>query len=145
MSFEVKPPIYLYNVDKEFPIMGKPPEANLTAQVREFLAQPVFLYPMFVPQGGSSLEVSFSSLVDPHSFLSCVSFTLIFPIPFLTPSAPIYRLPLMGLSWWWGRFVYVGGAPLGYIPDQMGPTSQDKCDCLEICTCCQLVLGRRFP
>ena len=85
-------------MDEEFPIMGKPPEANLTAQVREFLAQLVFLYPMFVPQGGSSLEVSFSSLVDPHSFLSCVSLTLIFPTPFLIPLAPIYRLPLVGLS-----------------------------------------------
>ena len=83
---------------KEFPTMGKPPEANLIAQVKELLAQPVFLYPMYVPREGSSLEVSFSSLVDPHSFLSCVSLPLIFPTPFLTPSAPIYKLPLVGLS-----------------------------------------------
>ena len=83
---------------KKFPTMGKPPEANLIAQVKELLAQPVFLYPMHVPREGSSLEVSFSSLVDPHNFLSCVSLPLIFPTPFLTPSALICRLPLVGLS-----------------------------------------------
>lgn len=83
---------------KEFPTMGEPLEVNPTAQVKEFLAQPVFLYSMYIPQGGSRLEVNFSSLVNSHSFLSCVSLTLIFPTPFLTPLAPIYRLPLMGLS-----------------------------------------------
>ena len=27
----------------------------------------------------------------------------------------------------------------------MGPTSQDRCDCLETCTNCHLVLNSRFP
>ena len=98
VGFNVRPPIYLYNVGKEFPTMGEPPKANPTAQVKEFLAQLVFLYSMYIPQEGSRLEVNFSSLVDSHSFLSCVFLTLIFPTPFLTPLAPIYRLPLVGLS-----------------------------------------------
>ena len=38
VGFDVKPPIYLYNVGKEFPTMREPPEANPTAQVKEFLA-----------------------------------------------------------------------------------------------------------
>lgn len=38
VGFDVKPLIYLYNVDKEFPKMGKPLEANSIAQVKELLS-----------------------------------------------------------------------------------------------------------
>ena len=61
--------------------------------------------PSCIPRGGPSLIVSFLSFVDPHSFFLCLSLILIFPTPFLSPSALIYRLPLMGLSWWCGGFL----------------------------------------
>ena len=44
-----------------------------------------------------------------------------------------------------GEAFYVGETLLGYIPNQMGPTSQDKCDYLESCTHSHLVLDRLFP
>ena len=37
VSPEVKPSIYLYEVGDEFPTMGRPPEANQAAQMKEFL------------------------------------------------------------------------------------------------------------
>ena len=40
---------------------------------------------------------------------------------------------------------YAGGALLGYIPDQMGPTTRDRCNYLETCTRRQTVFGRQFP
>lgn len=56
--------------------------------------------------------VCYFSFVVSYSFLSCVSLALIFPIPFLPPSAPIYRVPLAGCLWWWGGF-FGGWGPFG--------------------------------
>ena len=77
------------------------------------------------------------------SFPSCISPPPKLPTPSLIPSASIYRLPLVGLSWWGGGFLCLW-VPLVYIPDQMGPTSHDWCNSLETCTHCQTMLDRRF-
>ena len=143
-SPKVRPSIYLCEVGNEFPTIGRPPKANQVAQMKEFPTQPVSLYPFMYPPKRPKLDSELLLCCWSSHFLSYVSLTLIFPTPFLTPSTPIYRLPLVELSWWWAGFLG-GWALLGYIPDQIGPTSQDKCDCLETCTCCQLVLGRQFP
>lgn len=50
MNHEDKPLIYLYNVSKEFPTTGKSLDANLTAQIKEPMAQPIFYYQMYVSQ-----------------------------------------------------------------------------------------------
>ena len=101
-----------------------------------------FSFPLFASQGGSSLELNFSFLVVSHSFLSTISLLPIFPTPFLTPLTHIYRLPLVGLSWWWSCFL-CWRAYLGYNPNHMGPTSCNRCDFLETCTRSQI--GRQFP
>ena len=44
-----------------------------------------------------------------------------------------------------GGTFYVGRAFLGYIPDQMGPTSHDRYDYLKSCTCRQWCLAGNFP
>ena len=76
MDFEVKCPIYLYNVGKGFPMVGNPLDANLTAQVKELEDQSVFYYPVCVSREGSTLEVSSYCLVVSHNSLVSLSLSL---------------------------------------------------------------------
>ena len=39
----------------------------------------------------------------------------------------------------------VGGTLLGYIPNKIGPTFYDRCDCVGTCSHCHLVLSRQSP
>ena len=88
----------------EFPTIGRPPEANLAAQMKEFLTQPVSLYPFVYPPSRFKLDSELLLFCWSLQF-SRVSLTLIFPTPFLTLSALFYKLPSMGLSWWWRGFL----------------------------------------
>ena len=60
------------------------------------------------------------------------------------PSVFIYRLSLVGLSWWEGSFPR-WWVPLSHIPDQMGAIICDRYDFLGTCTKHQLVLSWRIP
>ena len=67
-----------------------------------------------------------------------------FPPPTLYPSVFIYRLLLVGSSWWEGSFP-CWWVPMSYIPNQIGPTACDWYDSLETCTICQLMLSKQIP
>lgn len=109
MNLKDRLSIYFYNVSKEFPTTGKSINANLMAQIKEPMAQPVFYYPIYVSWRGLSLEASSSFLVVPLWFLSCISLLQFFPTLLLAPSVLIYRLPLVDLSWWWERLLMLVG------------------------------------
>ena len=79
VSPKVRPTIYLCKVGNEIPIMGRPPEANLVAQIIEFIVPPMSSYPFLcIPRGVPCLMVSSSSSVVPHNFVSCMSLALNF-------------------------------------------------------------------
>lgn len=145
MNHEDKPLIYLYNVSKEFPTTGKSLDANLTAQIKEPMAQPIFYYPMYVSQWGSSLKASSSSLVLPLYFLSCISLPQFFPTPILTPSALIYRLPLVGLPWWWERLLKLVGPFWDIFLTKWGPPLPTDVTILKVAPTAKMVLNKQFP
>ena len=52
VSLEVRPSIYLYEAGNEIPTMGRTPKANLAAQMKELIVQPVSSYPFYVSLEG---------------------------------------------------------------------------------------------
>lgn len=61
----------------------------------------LFMYPLRSPPFTDELLLFCCSS---QIFLMYFSHPLFFQPPFLTPLVPIYRLPLMGQSQWWGGF-----------------------------------------
>ena len=77
------------------------------------------------------------------SLLSCFSSQFFQPL-LSHPLVFIYRLSLVGLSWWEGSFPR-WWVPLSHIPDHMGAIICDRYDFLGTCTKHQLVLSWRIP
>ena len=91
VSLEVRPSIYLYEVGNEIPTMEKHPEANLAAQMKEFMVQPISSNPFLcIPREVPSLMESYSSFVVPHNFLLCVSLALNFFQPLFSLLQPLF-------------------------------------------------------
>lgn len=138
-------PNLLVQGGKEFPTIGKTymgqpdgPSDGVLDLVRTLLSCMYFLRRL---QFRTKLLLFFPSL-----FISCVS--LSFSLNFQPPLLLLWPLFIDFPQWSChdDRVVFhVGGALLGYILDQMEPTSCNRCDYLETCTYCQMVFGKQFP
>ena len=144
-KFWVKLPIYLFLMGMKFLTMGKPPRANPTAQGKVLKPQSILfsLVCMLPEKAQAILSWHLLSLFGRFPLFSRVPPQKCQPPP-LYPLISIYKLPLVGLSWWEDGFP-CWWVPLRYILGQMGPTIHDWRDSLETCTWRWMVLRKWFP
>ena len=110
MDFEDKLPIYLFKVGKEFPSMGKTSWDQPGNPIDGVLSLVCILlsYVCFSRRLKLRIELILICFSLSYSFIS-LSLPQFFPTPFHTPSAAIYILSSVGLSWWYeGLFMLVG-------------------------------------